>query len=145
METGTSVDIVYTLKNDPAKFTMDRNGNIYRAYCQKVNVTILHDNKCYAENLLPIMSDGKQRYLGRGNFLVDYAIEIPCPRLTTENEVRQQISDYMATTYCIENIVLGLVHRINTKLDITALFNPKSIESLLLIQESFTYGYDKQH
>jgi len=145
IETGTSIDILYTLKNDPGKLTMDRRGNIYRAHCKKVNVTILQNTKCYAEGLIPIVSNGKQRYIGRANFIIKNAIEIPCQRKSTENEVRAQIEDYLAMAYCVENIVLSMVHRINTKLDVSHIFNPKSVESLLLIQESFTYGYDKDH
>ena len=122
---------------------MDRQGQIYRAHCEKVNVSILHDNKCYAEGLLPIVSKGKQRFIGRANFLVENAIEVPCHRKSTEVEVRHQIKDHLAMAYCVENIVLSMVHKI--KLDISHIFNPKSIESLLLIQESFTYGYDKDH
>ena len=145
IETGTSIDILYTLKNDPGKLTMDRNGKIYRAHCEKVNVTIQPNSKCYAEGLLPILSNGKQRFLGRANFIIENAIEIPCQRKSTEVEVRSQIKDYLAMVYCVENIVLSMMYKINTKLDISHLFNPKSVESLLLIQESFTYGYDKGH
>ena len=44
IDTGTSIDIFYTLKNDPAKFTMDSDGNIYRAHCATVNVSTLNSH-----------------------------------------------------------------------------------------------------
>ena len=143
IETGTSIDIVYTQKNDPGKLTMDRESKIYRAHCTMVNVSVLHDGNCYAEGLLPIILNGKKRYLGRANFIIENAIEIPCQRKSTEVEVRQQIKDHLAMAYCVENIVLSVVNKINTKLDVSHLFNPKSMESFLMIQESFTYGCSK--
>ena len=38
-----------------------------------------------------------------------------------------------------------LVHKINTRIDFSALFNSKSVESLMLIKESFTYNCHKNH
>ena len=143
IETGTSIDIIYTQKNDPGKLTMDRESRIYRAHCKLVNVSVLHDGNCYAEGLLPIMINGKKKYLGRADFVIENAIEVPCQRKSTEVEVRQQIKDHLAMAYCVENIVLSVVNKINTKMDVSHLFNPKSMESFLMIQESFTYGCSK--
>ena len=142
---GYALDILYTIKGDPGKYSMDIKNIIYRITCQKVNLAFLNTGKCYAENLVPVLVNGKKRFLGRSNFLINFAIEVPCRQMKAEDEIKMQISDSMASTYCLESIVLGLVHKINTKIDFSALFNTKSVESLMLIKESFTYNCHKNH
>ena len=142
---GYALDILYTIKNDPGKYSMDMKNNIYRINCLKVNLAQIRDGKCYAENLVPVLVNGKKRFLGRSGFLINFAIEVPCKKRNTEEEIKMQISDSMASTYCLESIVLGLVHKINTRIDFSALFNSKSVESLMLIKESFTYNCHKNH
>ena len=142
---GYALDIFYITHGDPGKYSMDINNNIYRIQCTEVEVTYIKNKKCYAENLIPILIKGKQRFLGRGRFVVDFAIEVPCEKTTVETQVRQEVSNNLASAYCLEAIVLGLIRQINTQIDFSTLFNDKSMESLIMIKEAFTYGCPKGH
>ena len=69
-------------------------------------------------------------------------MEIPCVRTDKNENLKFMVKTNQATNYCLESIVIALIYKLNTKIDITSLFNHKSIESLLLLQDSFIYGTD---
>lgn len=134
-------EVVYNhgvINNDTKNHIYVRIGqDTYTVICPPETVTILHNDICYANGIMQIITQERQiKYLDANNFITDIATPVPCqPQAKSiKTQVLQKITDFHILKQGSEAIAYAQ-HKKNQLFDITKLLNQESAKKLIWIEE----------